>query len=327
MAGVIGQGGTSLDVIGVPFDLCGKRPGSALGPAAIRYAGLSETLTSLGMKVFDCGDLAAQGPSTEPRGLRNFAPMLSVVESLRDAVSSSLSAGRTPLVLGGEHTIVAGGISAALDHFGDGLALLWIDAHTDVNSPATSDTGNLHGMPVAALAGIPSGRNGQVDAEWCRLLSSLGPTRLKLERTGWIAIRDVDPGERPNLHGLTLTMHDIDRHGVVASMERVDAWLRAIGASHVWISFDVDALDPILAPGTGTAVRGGLSYREAHLCAELLSESFSAPDCPFRLAGVDLVETNPLADANNATAVMAVEWIASLFGKTILGKSSKEAWV
>ncbi|AIE85801.1 arginase [Fimbriimonas ginsengisoli] len=309
-----------IDVIGVPFDLCGSRPGCALGPAAVRYAGLVETLQGIGLEVRDCGDMPAMRPETDEDGMRNFPPLLETVRGLRKAVYKTYLEGNLPIVVGGEHTVVAGAVAAALQFHGEDVAVLWIDAHADANTPGSSASGNLHGMPIAALAGLPSGTEGKVDEEWNALQEALGSgPRLSLNRTAWYALRDVDPPEVPQLQGLALTMHDIDRHGVVNTMHTLDRWLRTIGASHLWISFDVDALDPILAPGTGTAVRGGLTYREAHLCAELLFEMMAASDCPYRLAGVDVVETNPLVDANNATAVMVVEWFASLFGKTILG--------
>lgn len=223
-------------------------------------------------------------------------------------------------MLGGEHTLAAATVAAALKVSQGDLAVLWIDAHADMNTPGSSDTGNIHGMPVAALQGWPSGTEGVQDEEWRTWLDLLGPTRLLPERTAWYGLRDVDPTERPRLTGLALSMHDVDRHGVDRTMRRFDGWMRNTGATNLWISFDVDSLDPILAPGTGTAVRGGLSYREAHLMAELIREHLDAPGCPYRLMGVDVVETNPLYDTENATAKMAVEWIASLFGKTILGR-------
>lgn len=313
-----------IDLIGAPFDLCGLRAGSRLGPAALRLAGLAEALANLGYAVNDTNDIL--GPvgslteSTQDGGLRNLRPLIQAVTSLRAATASSLIEGNTPIVLGGDHTLVVGSVAAALNHFGDSMAVLWIDAHADVNTPGSSATGNVHGMPVAALAGLPSETEGVQDEEWELLQAALGSgPRLRLDRTAWYGLRDVDSPERGRLEGLAITMHDIDRHGVVTTLHSVDRWLRSIGASYLWISFDVDALDPLLAPGTGTAVRGGLSYREAHLMAELLREALDAKDCPYRLAGLDIVETNPIVDAYNQTAVIAVEWVASLFGKTILG--------
>ena len=306
-----------IEILGAPFDFGGLRTGSRMGPAALRLAGLRTALEGIGRSVSDGGDVPAGTRLTSPGGMRDFAPLMAHLTELRARVGSALAEDRLPLVLGGEHTVAAAGVSAALERFEGDLALLWIDAHADVNTPATSDTGNPHGMPVAALQGLPSGTDGTKEFEWRELLRLVGPHRLGVERTAWLGLRDVDPEERPRVRaGLGLTMSDVDRVGVAACVERLDAFFRATGARHLWISFDVDALDPVLAPGTGTAVRGGLTYREAHLLAELLHERLR--DAPYRLVGLDVVETNPLADASNATARMAVEWTASLFGKTIL---------
>lgn len=308
-----------IELIGAPFDLCGMRLGSRLGPAAIRLAGLSEELSRLGLSITDSGDIRAQGEFTEEGGLRNFQPLTSCVAQLRQAVSQSLKKDNLPLVMGGEHALVMGGISAALHHFEGDLGVVWIDAHADVNTPGSSETGNIHGMPLAALACLPSETSGVPDREWRHLQAVLGVPHLKLEHVAWYGLRDVDPAERTRLHGLPITMHHIDLHGVGRTAERIDEFLRSAGVKNVWVSFDVDALDPILAPGTGTAVRGGLTYREGHLFAELLHEQFSVADCPYRLVGLDVVETNPLYDTLNQTANMVVEWVASLLGKTTLG--------
>lgn len=308
-----------IDVFGAPYDLCGLRPGSRMGPAALRMAGLMEGLRDLDQEAVDRGDVASGAPDTAPGGMRNFPPLLTLVAALRAAVAPRLAAGRTTLVLGGEHTVALGGIAAALEVYGGDLALLWIDAHADLNTPGTSKTGNVHGMPVAALQGLPSGDEGAKDFEWRQLLKAIGPLRLRPDRTAWLGLRDVDRAERPRVReGLGLTMTDVDRRGLTACVERLDDFFRDGGAKNLWISFDVDALDPVLAPGTGTAVRGGLTYREAHLLAELLYERMDERDCPYRLAGVDIVETNPLVDTSNATARLAIEWTLSLFGKTIL---------
>jgi arginase len=309
-----------IDIIGGAFDLCGLWQGSRLGPAAIRLAGVQKALEDIGYEVCDHGDVTCGSEAADGDALKNFTPLLNCVRDLRERAIGSLQRDNLPLILGGDHTLAVAGVSAALQHYGENVALLWIDAHTDINTPGTSSTGNLHGMPLAALAGLPSETDGPEDTQWKQLLAALQPgPRLKPENIAWYAIRDVDPAERRRLNGLAITMHEVDRFGIVQTMNQLDEWLKEIAAGHLWVSFDVDALDPILAPGTGTGVRGGLSYREAHLMAELLWETLSSPACSYKLAGVDIVETNPLRDTNNATAVMAVEWVASLLGKTILG--------
>ena len=313
-----------IDIVGVPFDLCGKRLGSRLGPAALRLAGLNQVLEGLGCEVHDQGDLAPGMDDSDTDGLRNFRSLLGCLKELRSRTRDSIQRGATPLVLGGEHDLSIGSISAALDKYDGDLALLWIDAHADVNTPGTSTTGNIHGMPVAALQRLPSGMGGVQDVQWSQLLGGVVPDRgLDPRKCAWYGLRDVDPAEADLIRSvegdLAITMHDIDRHGVVATLEWFETWMRGTGAKYLWISFDVDVLDPILAPGTGTAVRGGLTYREAHLCAEILHEYLSRPDCPYKLAGLDVVETNPLFDTNNETARMAVEWVGSLFGKKIMG--------
>jgi arginase len=307
-----------IDIIGAAFDLCGLWEGSRLGPAAIRLAGLQKNLVGMGYDVKDLGDVSCK-ELPEEEGLSNFNSLLACVRDLRHLTLLSLQQGRLPLVLGGDHTLAVAGVSAALQHYGEGVGLLWIDAHADINTPGTSSTGNLHGMPLAALCGMPSETEGVADDQWQQLLHALEPgPRLRPNHIAWYAIRDVDPAERARLNGLAITMHEIDRYGVVQTMERFHRWLRDAGITQLWVSFDVDALDPVLAPGTGTGVRGGLSYREAHLMAELMWEDLRSPGCPYQLAGVDVVETNPLRDTNNSTALMAVEWIASLLGKTII---------
>jgi arginase len=312
-----------VEIIGAPFDLCGRRPGSALGPAAVRLAGLQEALEALGIETRDGGDLDAPAPISG-RGDPHPAPRaLATYQALAARVTAAMVRGAVPLVVGGDHSLSIGSVSAALAAFGHDLAVAWIDAHADVNTPATSPTGNLHGMALALLLSLPAGVEGPPAERWDLLAQTLLPNvRLQPGRVAWVGLREVDPGEAAAIGALPgafpSTMQDIDRYGIEAVVQGLDRWLRASGAKAVWLSFDVDALDPILAPGTGTAVRGGLSYREGHLCAELLRENLDAPDCPYRLAGLDLVEVNPLFDSNNETARMAVEWIGSLFGKTIL---------
>ncbi|MBX7134900.1 MAG: arginase [Fimbriimonadaceae bacterium] len=317
-----------IDLLGAPFDLCGRRPGSRLGPAALRLADLAASLAALGLDVRDAGNTQVADQPDAAGGLKGFGSAVLMFGHLRRAVALSIQAGRLPLVLGGDHSLAIGSVSGALQACGEDLAVLWIDAHVDLNIPATSGSGNLHGMPVSALMGRESGVEGLRDQQWRQLLDEIvPPTRMPRDSFAWIGLRDADQGERDALKDLpacfATTMQDVDRFGIERVVREFGTWMRQRGRTNLWISFDVDALDPILAPGTGTAVRGGLSYREAHLCAELLREMLDAPDCPYRLVGLDLVETNPLYDSHNETARMAVEWIASLFGKTILGAPSR----
>jgi arginase len=313
-----------VEAIGVPFDLCGKRMGSRLGPAALRLAGLEEAFDELHVNFTWGGDLKSCSEHLEQtRQLKEFDPLVSCIGELKDRTATALKSGNVPLVVGGDHAIAMGSIAAGLNHFGEKMALLWIDAHADVNTPGSSTTGNIHGMPVAALLGLESGVQDDRNAMWTNLLATLGPTRLKMEHMAWLGLRDVDPPERVLIKSygecLASTMYDVDRYGLIWELRRLDVWMRAQGATHLWISFDVDAMDPILAPGTGTTVTGGFSYREAHLIAEVLYEMLNAENCPYALAGIDVVEINPLFDQNNETAKMAVQWIGSLFGKSILG--------
>ena len=181
-------------------------------------------------------------------------------------------------------------------------------------------------MPISALWGLPSGcpDGSMQDKEWQTLLEMVDGSHLSPSRTSWLGLRDVDPEEARRIQeestDYTVTMQDIDKIGIVKMLDIFDAWMRQSSSKHLWISFDVDVLDPVYAPGTGTAVTGGLSYREAHLMAETLRERFDHPECTYKLIGLDVVETSPIVDQHNSTARMASEWVASLFGKTILGQ-------
>lgn len=314
-----------MEVIGVPFDLCGKRPGSRLGPAAVRLAGLAEQLTSVGLTVADGADIPVTLTCEEEcGGLLNFNAAFDCVRSLKSRVAQALASGLVPLVIGGDHFISVGSISGALEVCGSGLAVLWIDAHADLNTPDTSPSGHLHGMPVAALLASPSGTEGIGDRQWRRVRDEIvPPAPLRSDRVAWFGLRELDLGEQERIGDLkgrlAITMHDVDRSGIVECIEQFDRWIRASSAKKLWISFDVDVLDPVLAPGTGTAVRGGLTYREMHVLGEILYEKLQNTGCPYELIGLDVVEINPLSDTNNVTALTTVEWVASLFGKRILG--------
>lgn len=313
-----------MEVIGVPFDLCGRKPGSRLGPAAVRLANLEGAMSAIGVTITHDEDIAGPACTPEAKGLKNFGPALECVQNLRARVLQALQRGGTPLVIGGDHFIAAGSVAAALEVYGGDLALIWIDAHADLNTPAGSPSGNLHGMPFAALLGLPSSTNAVEDKQWKELEAALVPrNKLQQNRSAWLGIRELDREEQETISNLegrfAATMYDIDRYGIVECVQKFDHWLREAGAKKLWISFDVDVLDPQLAPGTGTAVRGGLTYREMHIVGEVLHQFLTMPNCPYSLVGLDLVEINPLNDTNNITALTAVEWVASLFGKGILG--------
>lgn len=327
-----------VDVFGAPFDLCGYRPGSRLGPDAIRLAGLQKELDGIGVASHDQGDLESSVSGLTPGAWKSISSITPYYQEVKSRVAQSLRKGNQALVLGGDHSISLGSVAAAREVYGDDLAVLWVDAHADLNSPVTSPSGNLHGMVLAALTNrkwlgpenaywknLSEDQRANTKAEWEQLIKNqVGSNPIPLNRVGWFGLRDVDSGESEVLlagdAGFCATMADIDRLGVVDQLTKVDQWLRRTGATKFWLSFDVDALDPFLAPGTGTAVRGGLSYREMHTIGELFFEILSASDCPYELVGLDLVEVNPLIDTNNTTAKTAVEWLASLMGKTILGK-------
>ncbi|MBX3095977.1 MAG: arginase [Fimbriimonadaceae bacterium] len=317
-----------VDLIAAPFDWCGRLSGSRLGPIAMRMAGLRAAIEGQGETVrhdLNSEPLTADQPLNRD-DIASFA--CEVYERLKSQTLDSLRSGGRPLVMGGDHSLSIGSISAALEHTGGDLAVLWIDAHMDLNTPDTSPSGNLHGMPVAALSRMGGAGSDELMPSWDRILDQIVGKPGLQGRVGWIGLRDVDPGEANNLKKLAnakaWTMQDVDHRSVSGVMAEVDAWLKASGAKNLWISFDVDSLDPIYAPGTGTAVRGGFTYREGHMIAEIMHEWFCDASKPYRWIGMDVVEVNPLADQNNETAKMAVEWVASLFGRTVLHRYAGE---
>lgn len=312
-----------IRVCGAPFDGGGAKLGSRLGPSAVRLAGLEDNLKALGWPVDVWTDLPLPDPEESYDGLRSFNGFLTTAKAVKLFVGQTLADGHFPLVIGGEHSLSAGSVAGAVagaPH--EKWAVLWIDAHADLNSPGTSESGNLHGMPLAALCRQRAGVQGLAADQWNELLRITSPG-LSLGQIGWLGLRDVDLGERRTLasspQSPAITMFDIDHEGIEAQVTKLDHWLQEGETTRLWVSFDVDVMDPILAPGTGTAVRGGLTYREAHLLAELLHRLLTKTERVCRLGGLDVVEVNPLEDIHNQTAKMAVEWTASLFGKTILG--------
>jgi arginase len=276
-----------------------------MGPSAIRYAGLEARLRGLGFEPYDRGNVetavAEATDEGDPR-LRYLEPILATCERVADAVAAAASAGQLPLVLGGDHSVALGTLGGLARAHGPG-GVLWLDAHADLNGPETTPSGNVHGMPLAAaldIAGPAFGRDA-----WP--LPAVDPGRTAL-----VGSRSLDPAERDLLQRLdarVFTMTDIDRQGLEPVMQ---AALRHVaGPNFVHVSLDMDVVDPEIAPGVGTPVRGGLSYREAHLAMELVAES-------GLLGSLEVVEVNPVLDEHNRTAEMAVELIASALGARIL---------
>jgi arginase len=301
--------GRFIEIIGVPVDLGAGRRGVDMGPSAIRVADLECRLEQLGHQVEDAGDLDVMIPETQQVGegkLRYKEPILAMCDALRAHVEGALAKGRLPLVLGGDHSIAIGSIAGSACHYGRegrSLGLIWFDAHGDANTPDTTPSGNIHGMSLAISLG-----HGDRD------LVSLGDRVPKIQprNTALIGIRDVDPGEREILKrlGVTVyTMRDIDERGM---RDVVDEAVRIAsdGADGIHLSFDLDVVDPEDAPGTGTPVWGGITYREAHLAMELLSDR-------AEIVAIDLVEVNPVLDTQNMTGVLAAELAQGVLGKRI----------
>jgi arginase len=301
--------GRFIEIIGVPVDLGAGRRGVDMGPSAIRVADLEPRLEALGHQVEDCGDLDVMIPETQPVGegkLRYKEPILAISDLLRQAVEKALGRGRLPLVLGGDHSIAIGSIAGSACHYareGGQLGLIWFDAHGDANTPETTPSGNIHGMSLAIALGL-----GDPD------LVNLGgrAPKIRPRNTALIGLRDVDPGERETLKrtGVEVyTMRDIDERGM---RDVVDEAIRIAsdGTAGIHLSFDLDVVDPEDAPGTGTPVWGGITYREAHLAMELVSDR-------AEIVAIDLVEVNPVLDTQNMTGVLAAELAQSVLGKRI----------
>lgn len=313
-----------VEIWGAPFDLCGRIYGARLGPGALRLKQIRKTINDLGYQTVPMGDVVEPDDELPSSYAEKMNSALAAYEALSVAVEGSIGRGSIPVVLGGDHSLSMGSVSGALRAAGsEDTAVIWIDAHMDLNTPSSSASGNFHGMPVAALVGLETGQESkdpQAPHYWGRILEEIVPqSRLQADHVGWLGLRDVDPGEVRHFEQLGMdtawTMHDVDHLGVPNVLQEIDAWLRRIGAKKVWVSFDVDCLDPVLAPGTGTAVRGGLTYREGHLLAELLFELLMSGNSPYELLGLDLVEVNPMEDIGSNTTIAAVEWVGSLFGK------------
>ncbi|NBD23362.1 arginase [Paenibacillus glycinis] len=297
---------TNISIIGVPLPYGADRKGVDLGPNAIRGANLHERLSSLGYAIEDLGDLRVHRTLPPPptgEKLKYLDEIVRVNTELCSTVAAEMGKGRFPLVLGGDHSIAIGTIKGVLQHVRR-LGVIWFDAHTDVNTDQTTASGNIHGMSLAAVLGY-----GHAD------LTSVGGADAKLlpENVVIIGARSIDPGERAFLKAKGIkvfTMHDIDRHGMKQVMEEaMDIVSKDTDGVH--LSLDLDGMDPWDAPGVGTPVSGGMSYRESHFAMELLFER-------NLLVSAEFVEVNPMLDQHNKTAVAAVELIGSAFGERIL---------
>jgi arginase len=299
-----------LAIIGAPMDLGAGRRGVDMGPSAMRVAGLNEKIRALGYEVDDQGNVAVEQPEAVPDGpqtARYLPQIMQTCTRVADLVQRAVAAEKLPLMLGGDHSVAIGSVSGVASHFrerGERTGLIWVDAHADMNTPDTSPSGNIHGMPLACCLGR-------------------GPREL-VEINGWspkieprnavlIGIRDVDQLERAAVRETGIkafTMREIDEMGMRTVMREAIA-IANDGTAGFHVSFDMDAMDPREAPGVGTPVRGGLTYREAHLVMEMVC------DCGG-MKSLEMVEVNPVIDEANRTAILAVELVMSALGKRIL---------
>ena len=298
----------TVSLIGAPTDIGASDTGARMGPEALRVAGLASVITQLGLKVKDCGNLA--GPPNPGQaaayGYRHLPEVIQWNRAVHAAVYAELQAQCLPILLGGDHCLAIGSISAVARHChaaGKKLRVLWFDAHADFNTATLTPSGNLHGMPVACLCGL--GPEGLIDM--AGIVPALNPKDIRQ-----IGIRSVDAGEKRLVHDMGIEVFDmryIDEMGMRSAMELALALVDA--NTHLHVSLDVDFLDPAIAPGVSTTVRGGPTYREAQLCMEMIADT-------GRLASLDLMELNPALDVRNQTAELAVDLIESLFGKSTL---------
>jgi len=301
---------TNIRMIGVPLDFGASRRGVEMGPAALRIAEMAESLRNIGHRVTDVGDITVPQRATIPLEVagRGFLPLITkVCEQLAEETADAVAEGEVPLVLGGDHSLVAGSFAGAARHFrarGERLGCIYLDTHGDLHTPETSLTGNVHGMPLAHLLGHGDER--------FRTIAGREPA-LSARDLALVGIRDLDEPEREAVRawGVTcFTMRDIDELGLREVMRRAIAVATA-STDRLWVSCDMDWVDPKDAPGVGTPVRGGATYREAHLAMEMLCDT-------GKLVGLDVVETNPILDERNRTAELAVQLAKSAFGHRII---------
>lgn len=294
-----------IDIIGVPIDLGADRRGVDMGPSAIRYSHLQNKLNELGYEVRDEGNIevpiAEMCKITNPK-LKYVDCIVPMSRKVAGAVATSIQAKRFPLVLGGDHSLSIGSIRGAARN--RKIGVIWIDAHADFNTAATTPSGNIHGMPLAALAGMGDKSLVQL---WDEATPVINPAKIAI-----IGARDLDSGEKANLkeaNVMVMGMEQVDRYGMVAVMEKAIERI-SHDVDGIYLSLDMDALDPEHAPGVGTPVAAGLNQREVHLACELIAET-------GKLIGMDLVEVNPILDFQNHTANLAVEFALSALGRRI----------
>ncbi len=300
-----------VSLVGVPTDVGAGARGAGMGPQALRVAGLAEALTRQGVAVQDCGDVSGPPNPWQPpvNGYRHFAEVVAWNRLAHDALYAELARGRLPIMLGGDHCLAMGSISAVARHCqttGKKLRVLWLDAHADFNTATITPSGNIHGMPVACLCG-----HGPQELVGIGGFSAARPA-LNPKEVRQIGIRSVDDGEKRLVHEAGIEVFDmryIDEMGMRHTMQQALAGLDA--NTHLHVSLDVDFLDPDIAPGVGTTVRGGPTYREAQLCMEMMADT-------GRVASLDIVELNPAFDVRNQTAELAMDLVESLFGKSTL---------
>lgn len=295
-----------VGILGVPIDLGTSLRGTDMGPSAIRYAGLAEILTHTGHTVREFGNLAVPvaGQSRGAGSLRYLDEILAVSATLADTLMAIMDDGCFPIVLGGDHSLAIGSVTAVARRHPE-VGLLWFDAHGDFNTPETSPTGNIHGMPLAVLVGR--------GAEPLVGLGGFSP-KVRESHAVLVGVRDLDPAERTALRESAVTvftMKEIDELGIAAVTRQALEVASGRGVRPVHLSFDLDVVDPVYAPGVATAVDGGLSFREAHLAMELVGQSRA-------LVSLELVEVNPILDRENRTGRLAAGLAASALGKRIL---------
>ncbi|GIP63087.1 arginase [Virgibacillus pantothenticus] len=297
---------SNISIIGVPMDLGQSRRGVDMGPSAMRYAGAVERLEALGYKLHDHGDISITRPDKYETGqaykLKNLLQVVEANEILATMVDQAVEKGDFPLVFGGDHSIAIGSLAGIAKHY-DQLGVIWYDAHGDLNTEETSPSGNIHGMPLAVSLGLGHEK----------LTSIAGYTpKVKSENIVIIGARSLDPGEKELIRrkGIQVfTMHEVDRLGMAIVIERAISYLKP-RTDGVHLSVDLDGLDPSEAPGVGTPVIGGMTYRESHLAMEMLAET-------GMITSAEFVEVNPILDEKNKTATLAVGLMGSLFGEKL----------